>query len=35
MVLPLLHTTKSTTNATKTTTPDDGTTVTIHYQNYY
>ena len=35
MVLALLHPTKNTTNATNITTPDHGTTVTIHYQNYY
>ena len=35
MVLPLLYTTKTTTNATKTTAPDHGTTVTTHYQKYY
>ena len=35
MVLPLLHTTKTTTNAIKTTTPDHGTSATTPYQKYY
>ena len=35
MVLALLRPTKNTTNATKTTAPDHGTTVTTHYQKYY
>ena len=35
MVLPLLYTTKTTTNATKTTTPGHGTSAITPYQKYY